>query len=83
MEFSKPVEEPKPIVEEIKAYASEGGVIYRDGKLRVHVDNPDIVSPKIVSELVRIGVGLKTLKITMPTLEDVFLRLTGRRLTEE
>jgi len=83
VEFSKPVEEPKPIVEEIKAYASEGGVIYRDGKLRVHVDNPDIVSPKIVSELVRIGAGLKTLKITMPTLEDVFLRLTGRRLTEE
>jgi len=58
-------------------------VIYREGRLRVHVDDPDIVSPKIVSELVKEGIGLRTLKITTPTLEDVFLRLTGKRLIEE
>jgi len=80
VELSKPAIEPEAMIEKIKPYASGDGVMYGDGKLRVHVDDPDIVSPRIVSELVRMGVGLKTLKITTPTLEDVFLRLTGRRL---
>ncbi|OYT67518.1 MAG: hypothetical protein B6U65_03160 [Candidatus Wolframiiraptor sp. EX4484-121] len=83
VELSKPPEEPEVVVEKVKQYASGDGVIYRNGGLRVHVNDPDIASPKIVSEMVGMGVGLKTLKITTPTLEDVFLRLTGRRLIEE
>ena len=82
VELSKPATDPEAMIEEVKPYASEGRVMYRNGELRLHVDDPDIVAPKIVSGLVGMGVGLKTLKITTPTLEDVFLRLTGRRLIE-
>jgi len=82
VELSKPATDPEAVIEEVKPYASEGRVMYRNDELRVHVDDPDIVAPKIVSGLVGMGVGLKTLKITTPTLEDVFLRLTGRRLIE-
>ena len=40
-------------------------------------------APKIVSELLSHKYNLISLKVSPPTLEDVFLRLTGRRLTEE
>ena len=83
VEFAETIKDPKVIIEKIKPYASGGGVIYKDDTLRIHVDNPDIISPKVISEIVGEGMKLKTLKITMPTLEDVFLRLTGRRLAEE
>jgi len=37
----------------------------------------------MVSELLGRGYKLNSLRIVRPTLEDVFLRLTGRRLSEE
>ena len=83
VKLAEPIMESKSIIEKIRLYASEGEVIYKDDVLRIHVDDPDIVSPKIISEMVGKGVKLKSLKITTPTLEDVFLRLTGRRLVEE
>ena len=70
------------IIEFIKPYALEGRVVVEGNVLRVHVEDPDEVSPKIVSELVKRGYKLNMLKIDRPTLEDVFLRLTGRRLIE-
>lgn len=70
------------IIEFIKPYALEGRVVVEGNVLRVHVEDPDEVSPKIVSELVKRGYKLNMLKIDRPTLEDVFLRLTGRRLVE-
>ena len=70
------------IVESIKPYALEGRVVVEGNVLRVHVEDPDEASPKIVSELVKRGYKLNMLKIDRPTLEDVFLRLTGRRLVE-
>ena len=70
------------IIEFIKPYALEGRVVVEGNVLRVHVEDPDEASPKIVSELVKRGYKLNMLKIDRPTLEDVFLRLTGRRLIE-
>lgn len=70
------------IVESIKPYALEGRVVVEGNVLRVHVEDPDETTPKIVSELVKRGYKLNMLKIDRPTLEDVFLRLTGRRLVE-
>ena len=70
------------IIEYIKPYALEGRVVVEGNVLRVHVEDPDETTPKIVSELVKRGYKLNMLKIDRPTLEDVFLRLTGRRLVE-
>jgi len=75
--------EPKlEVVEIIKQYASERRVVFDGNVLRVHVDDPDEVTPKVISELIRHGCKLNTLRISRPTLEDVFLKLTGRRLIE-
>ncbi len=50
--------------------------------LRVHSKSPDEDVPKIISQIYNLGGDVKSLRVTKPTLEDVFLRLTGRRLRE-
>ncbi|OYT47812.1 daunorubicin ABC transporter ATP-binding protein [Candidatus Bathyarchaeota archaeon ex4484_231] len=66
----------------LKCYASNEGVIIKENYVRVHVDNPERSAPKIISSLMSHGCKLRLLRIEAPTLEDVFLRLTGRRLSE-
>jgi len=75
--------ELKPeVIERIRQNASEERVIVEENSLRVHVNDPDEAIPKIVSELIRYKCKLNSLRVIRPTLEDVFLRLTGRRLIE-
>jgi len=69
------------VLELLKPLASENRVSHEDGEVRVHVDDPDEVAPRIVSSLLERGYKLESLRIARPTLEDVFLRLTGRRLS--
>jgi len=69
-------------IESIKRYASEGRVMVEENLLRVHVEDPDEVTPMIISELIKHGCRLNALRVSRPTLEDVFLKLTGRRLIE-
>jgi len=69
-------------VEVLKAIAWEGKVIRENEEIKIHVDDPDEAAPRIVSELLKHGLKLELLRVTRPTLEDVFLRLTGRRLSE-
>ena len=57
------------------------GKVYRENNtIKIHVQNPDEIVPNIVATLYRYGVSLTALRVVKPTLEDVFLRLTGRRL---
>ncbi|MCD6313117.1 MAG: DUF4162 domain-containing protein [Thaumarchaeota archaeon] len=67
----------------LRSLASEGRIARRDGEVRVHVEDPDEAAPRIVSKLLERGYKLESLRIVRPTLEDVFLRLTGRRLSGE
>jgi ABC-2 type transport system ATP-binding protein len=51
-------------------------------KLRVLSENPREDVPKIVVSLYQKDLQIKSLEVTVPTLEDVFISLTGRRLGE-
>lgn len=51
-------------------------------ELRIHTNDPDIDMPKYILKLSETGVKVSSVKIDNPTLEDVFLRLTGRSLRE-
>ena len=55
-------------------------VIYEDDVLKFFVHNPDQAIPSLTSLLSKKGLKLEELKVIRPTLEDVFLNLTGRRL---
>mgnify|MGYP000642661830 FL=1 len=69
------------IEEEIKSVV-KSEIIAKDKQIRVHSRAPDADVPKIVSCVYKAGGEIKSLRVTKPTLEDVFLRLTGRRLEE-
>jgi len=71
------------VLELLRPLASEGGIAREGGEVRVHVEDPDEAAPRIVSKLLERSYKLESLRIVRPTLEDVFLRLTGRRLSEE
>lgn len=80
MELMEPAAEALKLV---KPYAYKGMVYAEGNLLKVYVEDPDVAAPSVMSELLRSGLRLLAMKVSPPTLEDVFLKLTGRRLTEE
>ncbi len=53
-----------------------------DGVLRLYVDRGETAMPQILRLLDGAGIALSTLSLHRPTLDDVFLRKTGRSLRE-
>ena len=52
------------------------------GVIKVHSSNAKNVIPEMLGELVKGGVEISNVKIAEPTLEDVFISLTGRALRD-
>ena len=50
--------------------------------LELRIDEPEKHVPDIVSKLENQGIDLESVEVRSPTLEDVFLNLTGKTLTE-
>jgi ABC-2 type transport system ATP-binding protein len=51
--------------------------------MQLYVDRGDEVLPEVLRLLDHNGAAIRTVTLARPTLEDVFLRLTGRSLREE
>ena len=54
-----------------------------DGRLQLHVQGDDGLVPRIVLAAEREGFDLVDVSVTEPSLETVFINLTGRELREE
>ncbi len=54
--------------------------IEREGVLRIGVEEAKTALPRVVELLVEAGSEIRTIRVEEPTLEDVFLKLTGRGL---
>jgi ABC-2 type transport system ATP-binding protein len=54
-----------------------------DGSLRLYVDRGEVALPSILRLLDGAGLELQTISLTRPSLDDVFLRQTGRSLREQ
>lgn len=64
-----------------KSVSKVSNVYYFDGNvLKIHVQDPDKKLPVIIDSLYEVGVSISSIKVIKPTLEDVFIKLTGRRL---
>ena len=75
------VAEHKPGLKEALApYSENGRVLEDEDKVRIYARDPDAVLPRAVEAALRAGAKIAAISITEPTLEDVFLKLTGRRL---
>ncbi len=68
------------VLEALKKYSDT--TYLENNTIRVHTQDPDSIIPKLVDALYSQNQSLKALRIVKPTLEDVFLKLTGRRLGE-
>ncbi|SEL76329.1 ABC-2 type transport system ATP-binding protein [Chitinophaga rupis] len=55
---------------------------YEQGHLRLYVHEGEATLPEILRLLDHAQIGLKTISLSQPTLDDVFLRQTGRSLQE-
>jgi ABC-2 type transport system ATP-binding protein len=70
------------------AHALEGGVEGAtrtrviDGGVELHVKGADRIVPRVVAAADRAGFALADLSVAEPTLETVFINLTGRELRE-
>ena len=53
-----------------------------DGELKIFVKDPWKLMPELSSTLFGKGILAEKIEVTEPTLEDVFLNLTGKRLVE-
>jgi len=58
-------------------------LVVRDDEIQLFVANPWEVMPEVSNKLVSQGILTERIEVAEPTLEDVFIKLTGRRLTEE
>jgi len=60
-----------------------GGEVEVDGpRLAVRIDRAAVALPGVVRELDAAGIALASVDVSRPTLDDVFLELTGRSLRE-
>jgi len=66
----------KPFVRKLPAGASASGPV------RLYVDKGETAMPAILRLLDGAGLGLETISLARPSLDDVFLHKTGRSLRE-
>jgi len=57
-------------------------VVWLNDKLHVYVDNGGIAVPKLVHLAEEKGLAIKSLSLSQPSLDDVFLKYTGTTLEE-
>ncbi len=76
------VANPKPNIEKILKTITGDTVLVKNDRVRVHVEDYESYLPKIIEVLLNNGIRILQISIVEPTLEDVFLKLTGRGLEE-
>lgn len=54
-----------------------------DGKIHVNIDQPEKEMAKVITQISEQGGGIENVQIYRSSLEDVFLKLTGKSLHEE
>lgn len=72
--------------EKVRAVLSkfgENGLLETDRGYRIYCENAENVSPEIVRALDNIGCKIMRIEIEKPTLEDVFFKLTKKKMEDE
>jgi ABC-2 type transport system ATP-binding protein len=74
VERAAPVLRREPYVRELSA---------DDGQVRLYVDDGGAALPQLIRLLDQAGIGVRSISMSEPTLDDVFLRQTGRLLRDD
>ena len=54
-----------------------------DGKIHVNIDHPEKEMAKVINQISEQGNGIENVRIYRSSLEDVFMKLTGKSLQVE
>ena len=74
--------EPARAVELLRAQPFIRELGAEEDRIRLYVDDGGAALPELLRLLDREGIGLRSLSLSEPTLDDVFLRQTGRSLRD-
>jgi ABC-2 type transport system ATP-binding protein len=58
-------------------------VLPQESGIRITVDKGETAIPKLFQEANKVGIGIDNISLNRPTLDDVFIKFTGRSLREE
>ena len=72
-----------PVLEAVRVEPYVREVTVDDGHVRLYVDRGEVAVPRILRTLDGAGLAPRTITLARPSLDDVFLRETGRSLREE
>jgi ABC-2 type transport system ATP-binding protein len=75
--------EPELVLAAVRDQAFVREATSEDGLIRLYVDHGDSAVPQLIRVLDGAGLRARTLTLARPSLDDVFLRQTGRSLREE
>jgi ABC-2 type transport system ATP-binding protein len=67
----------------LKAVPGVSSVAAQDGGFRLKASNGEALVPKIVDACTRAGVGIASISLKRPSLDEVFLEFTGREFRED
>ncbi|AHC51332.1 ABC transporter ATP-binding protein [Sulfolobus acidocaldarius SUSAZ] len=67
----------------IKAVEGVKELKVMDGMIRVKVERGEEIAPKIMEELIKKGIKVGKLYITEPTLDEVYMEYTGRKMRDQ
>jgi len=81
IEIALPEKPPEKLLSDLGKVSEE---FYVDEyTLKVHVDDPDRAVPVLTELIYEAGSKIEALRVLKPTLEDVFFKITGRRLKQD
>ncbi len=75
--------EPELVLAAVRDQAFVREASVEDGLIRLYVDHGDSAVPHLIRVLDSAGLQARTLTLARPSLDDVFLRQTGRSLRED
>ncbi|HDD70417.1 MAG TPA: ABC transporter ATP-binding protein, partial [Candidatus Bathyarchaeota archaeon] len=73
----------EPLTKEGLTFFEKYNVTLKDEEIQIFTKNPWKIMPEIAKKLISKGLLTEKIEVAEPTLEDVFVKLTGRRLAEE
>ena len=73
----------EPLTKEGLTFFEKYNTVLKDDEIQIFTKNPWKIMPEITKKLISKGLLTEKIEVAEPTLEDVFVKLTGRRLAEE
>ena len=73
----------EPLTKEGLTLFKKYNTALKDEEIQIFTKNPWKIMPEITKKLISKGLLTEKIEVAEPTLEDVFVKLTGRRLEEE